>query len=87
MPATAQQAALQNISTDGCMISTRRVLHPGATILLGLSAEREVVGRVIWTESGSAGIKFDRRVHSSVVEAFQRHDAEVISISLPFEGH
>lgn len=85
VPASPEQATIQNMTTDGCMISTlNRSLQRGATILLHLTDSCHATGRVVWTDGKSTGIKLETRVPSSVVEAFERDHTDAIGISFPF---
>jgi diguanylate cyclase (GGDEF)-like protein len=54
---------LRNISADGAMAETDRVLVPGAPITLDFGGGEKVDGRISWTGDGRIGINFN--------EAFQ----------------
>ena len=88
VPASPEGVTIQNMTTNGCMISTlNRPLERGATILLHLTDNCHATGRVVWTEGKSAGIEFETKVPSQVVEAFERDHTDAIGISLPFKEH
>lgn len=86
VPENPEQATIQNMTIDGCMISTlNRSLERGATILLHLSDKCHATGRVVWTDGKSAGIRFETKVPSSVVEPFECDRTDAIGISFPFK--
>lgn len=86
VPATPEEATIQNMTTDGCMISTlNKSLERGATVLLHLSDSCHATGRVVWADGKSAGIKFETQVATSVVKPFQRDHTAAVGISFPFK--
>lgn len=81
VPASPDQAAVHDISTGGCKITTENhVLECGATILLDLARACQAVGRVMWAKDGTAGIKFESRVPRAIVEAFNVEGKETIGV-------
>ena len=81
VPASPDQAAVHDISTGGCKITTENhVLECGATILLDLGAASQTVGCVMWARDGTAGIKFENPVPRAIVEAFDAEGRKTIGV-------
>ncbi len=71
VPASPDQANIQDISIGGCRIATENfTLERGATILLELTGTFQAVGRIVWTKGATAGIKFESKVSQAIVETF-----------------
>lgn len=84
VPASPDQANIQDISIGGCKIATENfILELGATILLDLTETCQAVGRVVWTNGGTAGIKFESTVPQAMIQTFNKEGRGTIDISLP----
>jgi hypothetical protein len=84
VPASPEQATVQDLSRDGCKVVTQTwILERGTTILLELGATRSTIGCVMWAKGNHAGIQFEKMVPAALVEAFESGSREPVTIKHP----
>lgn len=63
------QLVVTDLSTHGCTVEAADVsVHGGEYLILHLTSERELVGRVQWRAGRRAGVEFDEKLKPGVGE-------------------
>ena len=82
VPASPVQVIVNDINADGCRIALGRWrLQGGTTVVLEVSADVHVVGRVIWTQLDTAGIKFESNLPVELLAAIIEGKGASIAVS------
>ena len=66
-----QPAMVRDLSAAGCKLETSGLsLEPGDRVLIRPNGFESLLGTVIWTQGGQAGVKFDEALRQATVEQF-----------------
>lgn len=65
-------AELQDLSENGCRVSTSEPLKPGEQILVRIQGLISFPAVVIWSSQKAAGAEFSEPLHYTVVEHYAR---------------
>jgi hypothetical protein len=67
----SQSAMVRDLSRTGCKLVTAEfTLIDGNRVLIRPTGFESLLGTVIWSQSGAAGVKFDEALDQSTVDQF-----------------
>lgn len=68
VPATLVTVTILDLSTSGCKLQTSsKLAQVGATIIMSLTSQLDVGGRIVWQSDDTCGVEFDIRLHQELI--------------------
>jgi hypothetical protein len=87
VPASPIVVTIQNISSDGCKIAVGHCkLQRGTTVLLEVSRDVHVLGRVLWTKLNLAGVKFESGLPAELLSAIIEGKTDTLAIEYTMQS-